>query len=126
MRRFLADMNPTLRGFLGIALVALAIVVLSLQETLVSLYLLAQIAFFLAIAFVVYLFWRDRRSDISTWSTRARTAFYGAAGVIVADLTLYFWPGRVTAGLDAVAFLVTLGLAGFAMFRVWRDEHAYG
>lgn len=126
MRRFLADMNPTVRGFLGIALVALAIVVLSLQETLVSLYLLAQIAFFLAIAFVVYLFWRDRRSDISTWSGRARAAFYGAAGVVVADLALYFWPGRVTAGPDAVAFLVTLGLAAFAMFRVWRDEHSYG
>jgi hypothetical protein len=23
-------------------------------------------------------------------------------------------------------FLVVFGLAGFAMWRVWRDEHAYG
>jgi hypothetical protein len=121
MRRFFTDMNPTLRGFLVIALIALVIVLLSLERTLASLYLLAQIAFFIAIAFVIYLFWRERRSDIALWSNRAQAAFYGGAAVIVADLAAYFWPGRETAGLDAVAFLVTLALAGFAMFRIWRD-----
>ena len=125
MRRFLSEMNPTLRGFIGIALVALVIVLLSLETTLASLYILLQIAFFIAIAVVVYMFWRERRSDIAAWSNRAQWAFYGGAAVIVADLAAYFWPGRSTAGLDAAAFLVTLALAGFAMFRVWRDEHSY-
>ena len=126
MRRFVSDMNPTLRGFIGIALVAVVIVLLSLETTLASLYILLQIAFFIAIAVVLYMLWRERRSDIAAWSSRAQWAFYGGAGVIVADLAAYFWPGRATSGLDAAAFLVTLGLAGFAMFRVWRDEHTYG
>jgi ABC-type nickel/cobalt efflux system permease component RcnA len=126
VKRIWNDMNPTLRGFLIIALIAAVIVVLSLESTLTSLYLLARIAFFLAIAFVVFLFWRERRGDIGNWSTRAQATFYGAAALIVLDLGLFFWPGRTTAGLDAVAFLLVLALAGFAMWRVWRDEHSYG
>lgn len=123
MRRLLRDMNPTLRGFLLIALVAAAIVVLQLETTLVSLFLLARIALFLAIAFFVYLLWRERRAEIATWSDRARAVFYGAALLIVADLAAFFWQGP--SGLDALAFLLVLGLAGFAMFRVWRDERTY-
>jgi fucose 4-O-acetylase-like acetyltransferase len=126
VKRFWTDMNPTVRGFLIIALIAAVIVVLSLEQTLASLYLLARIAFFLAIAFVVYLFWRERRSDIASWSRRAQLVFYGAGALIVADLAVFFWPGRTTAGLDAVAFLLVLGLAGFSMWRIWREEHSYG
>ena len=124
MRRFFSELNPTLRGFLIIALIALAVVVLSLEQTLVSLYLLVRIAFFLAIAFVIYLFWRDRRSDIEAWSRRSRTVFYGAAALIVVNLGVFFWRG--VAGPDALAFLLVLALSGFAMWRVWRDEHTYG
>jgi hypothetical protein len=126
VKRFWSEMNPTLRGFLIIALVAAVIVALSLEQTVESLYLLARIAFFLAIAFVVYLFWRERRGDISSWSRRAQLTFYGAGALIVADLAVFFWPGRTTAGLDAVAFLLVLAVAGFSMWRVWRDEHSYG
>jgi fucose 4-O-acetylase-like acetyltransferase len=126
VKRFWSEMNPTLRGFLIITLIAVVIVALSLEQTVESLYLLARIAFFLAIAFVVYLFWRERRGDISSWSRRAQLTFYGAAALIVADLAVFFWPGRETAGLDAVAFLLVLALAGFSMWRVWRDEHSYG
>ena len=115
-------MNPTLRGFLIIAAIAGVIVLLSLEQTLVSLYLLARIAFFLAIAFVLYLLWRERRSDIGTWSTRARAVFYGAAALILVNLGVFFWPGRATAGPDALAFVLVLGFAGFAMWRVWKDE----
>jgi ABC-type nickel/cobalt efflux system permease component RcnA len=126
VKRFWSEMNPTLRGFLIIALIAVVIVALSLEQTVESLYLLARIAFFLAIAFVVYLFWRERRGDISSWSRRAQLTFYGAAALIVADLAVFFWPGRETAGLDAVAFLLVLAFAAFSMWRVWRDEHTYG
>lgn len=124
MRRLIADMNPTLRGFLIIALIAGVIVALSLYQTLAALYLLARIAFFLAVAFFVFLAWRERRAMIATWSTRAQVTFYGAALLIVADLGIYFWRGA--SGLDAAATLIVLGLALFSMWRVWRDEHTYG
>ena len=127
MRRFLSSMNPTVRGLLIIAALAAVIVALSLEQTLVSLYLIARIAFFLAIALVLYMLWRDRlRHEIGTWSRRSAFAFYGAFALILVDLGAYFWPGRATAGPDALAFVVVLGLCGFSMYRVWRDERTYG
>jgi hypothetical protein len=123
MRRFFADMNPMLRGFLLIALVALVIVVLQLQLTLVALFLIARIAFLLAIAFFLFLMWRERRSDIESWDTRPRVVFYGAALLIVADVGAYALRGA--SGLDALAFVLVLALSGFAMWRVWRDQHTY-
>ena len=126
MRRFWSDMNPTVRGFLLIALIAVVVVVLSLEQTLVSLYLIARIAFFIAIAFVLYMLWRDRlRHEIGTWSRRPALVFYGAFALIVADLAAFFWPGRETAGPDALAFVLVLGLCGFSMYRVWKDERTY-
>jgi hypothetical protein len=124
MRRFFADMNPMLRGFVLIALVALVIVVLQLQLTLVALFLIARIAFLLAIAFFLFLMWRERRSDIESWETRPRVVFYGAALLIVVDVGAYALRGA--SGLDALAFVLVLALAGFAMWRVWRDQHTYG
>ncbi len=114
-------MNPTLRGFLVIALIAAVIV---------ALFIIARVAFFLAIAFFVYLVWRERRSDIATWSTRSRTVFYGAALLIVADFAVAFARGGGSlfgglAGLDALAFFAVLAAAGFAMYRVWRAERHY-
>ena len=124
MRRFFADMNPTLRGFLVIIAIVLVIVLLSLENTVISLLLIARIAFFIAIAFFIYLLWRERRSDIGTWSNRARFAFYGGALLIVGSLGLFFFAGA--SGRSALAFFVILGLSAFAMFRVWRDQHSYG
>jgi amino acid transporter len=124
MRRFLAELNPTLRGFLIICAIVLAIVVLQLQQTLVSLQILARVAFFLAIALVLYLLWRDRmREDIGEWPRRARAVFYGGVALIVAALAVFFWRGA--SGLDAVALLLVLVLAGFSMWRVWRDQHTW-
>jgi hypothetical protein len=114
-------MNPTLRGFLVLALIALVVVVLQLEATLVALSLILRVAFFLAIAFFVYLVWRERREEIAAWGRRSRAVFYGAALLIVADLGMLLVRG--VAGLDAFAFFVVLGLAGFSMWRVWRDEH---
>jgi small-conductance mechanosensitive channel len=123
VRRFFADMNPTLRGFLIIALIAGVVVVLQLYQTLVALSILARIAFLLAVAFFIYLVWRERRGEISEWSARARTAFYGAAIIIVVDIGIFTFAGA--SGLDAVAFILVLGLCGYAMFRTWRQEHTY-
>jgi len=123
MRRFFADMNPMLRGFLVIALIALVIVLLQLQLTLVALFLIARIAFMLAIAFFLFLMWRERRAEIGDWETRPRVVFYGAALLIIVDVGAYTLRGA--AGLDALAFVFVLALSGFAMWRVWRDQHTY-
>jgi small-conductance mechanosensitive channel len=122
VRKFL-DEHPTLRGFLIIGAIALTVVLLNLYTALASLFLLARIAFFLAIAFFVYLLWRERREEISTWPRRALVAFYGGALLIVVAFGYYILNGA--SGLDAVAFLVVLGIGGFSMFRVWRDQHRY-
>jgi len=116
--------NPTLRGFAIITAVAAVIVVLRLQATLNALFILARIAFLLAIAFFVYLVWRERRHEISVWSTRAQTVFYGAALLIVADIGAISFVDET--GVDAVVFILVLALSGFAMWRVWRDQHTYG
>jgi uncharacterized membrane protein YhhN len=115
--------HPTLRGFLIVAVIAVVVVALSLQPALTALFLLAQIAFFLAIAFFIYLVWRERRGEIGLWPRRAYVAFYGAAILAVASLAVYFWRGA--SGPDAAAFLVILGLCGFSMWRVWRDQHTF-
>ena len=124
MRGFLSE-HPTLRGFLIIALIAVVVVALSLQPTIAALFLIAQIAFFLAIAFFVYLFWRDHREEISMWSRRSRVVFYGAAALIVVNVASR-WFVRVGNGLNLIVFVAVFVLAGFAMWRVWRDEHSYG
>ena len=122
MKRFLSD-HPTLRGFAIIAVIAAVVVALSLEPTLAALFLLARIAFFLAIAFFIYLVWRERRGEIALWPRRAFIAFYGAALLAVASLGVYFWKGA--SGVNAAAFLVILALSVFSMWRVWRDQHAF-
>jgi hypothetical protein len=124
MRRFFADMNPTLRGFLIIVAIVLVVILLNQQTALVSLVALSRIAFFLAIAFFVYLLWRERRGAISMWPGRAQLAFYGGAALIVVAIGTYVLYGA--SGRSALAFFLTLGLSAFAMFRVWRDQHTYG
>ena len=123
MREFFSE-HPTLRGFLVIGVIAAVVVALSLQPTIAALFLLARIAFFLAIAFFIFLMWRERRDEISVWPRRAFAALYGAALLAVVAFGYYILQGA--SGLDAVAFLVILGLCGFSMWRVWKDQHTYG
>lgn len=122
--KFFSRMNPTLRGFLIIVLIALVVVVLQLQATLQALLILFRIAFLLAIAFFVYLLWRERRAEIGAWPKRARTVFYGAALLAVVDLGVDWYGGAH--GLQVAAFLAVLAGCFFAMWRVWRDQHTYG
>jgi hypothetical protein len=115
--------NPTLRGFLIIAAIAAVIVVLQLEATLSVLFILARIAFLLAIAFFLYLLWRDHKVEIGMWSARAKWVFYGSAALICADILAFSYVH--TTGLDAVAFVLVLGASVFAMWRTWRDQHTY-
>jgi len=124
MGRLWSQLNPTLRGFLIIALIALVVIVLNLYVTLAALYAIAGIAFFLAIAFFVYMLWRDRREEIAVWPGHTRLAFYGGALVLLVALGAYFVT-RPT-GLNALVFLLIVGVSAFAMFRAWRSQHTYG
>ena len=78
---------------------------------------------FLNVAFFIYLMWRERREEISTWPGRARVVFYGAALLAVADLGVDWYGGAH--GLQIIAFVGVLALAGLAMWRTWRDQHTY-
>jgi small-conductance mechanosensitive channel len=123
MRGFFARMNPTLRGFLILLAIVLVIVVLQLESTLVALGLIARVAFLLAIAFFVYLVWRERRGEIASWPRRASVAFYAAAILLVTDIGVYSYAGAH--GLQVLAFVGVIAGCGFAMFRIWRDMHHY-
>jgi hypothetical protein len=115
--------NPTLRGLLILAAIAALIVVLRLEQTLATLLLVARIVFILAIAYFVYMIWRERREGISMWPARAQWVFYGAAVVAVADVGVYWYGGAV--GYQILAFVAVLVLCGIAMWRTWRDQHTY-
>ena len=124
MRAFFSRLNPTLRGFLILAAIAAVVVVLQLETTLAALLVIARIAFLLAIAFFVFLMWRERRAEIGVWPQRARVVFYGAAVLAVADLGADWYGGAH--GLQVLAFVGVLALSGYAMWRTWRDQHTLG
>jgi len=123
MKTFFSRMNPTLRGLLVLVAIALVVVVLQLEATLAALIILARVAFLLAIAFFVYLMWRERRAEIASWPTRHRVVFYGAALVAVADLGAEWYGG--SHGLQILAFVGVLACCGFAMWRIWHEQHTY-
>ena len=123
MGKFLAD-RPTLRGFLIIGAIVLAIMLLNLYTAALAIGMLLRIAFFLAVAFFIFLMWRERRDEIASWSKREIVVFYGSALLIVAALGLYFWRGW--SGYEELAFIGVVACSGFAMWRVWRDRHHYG
>ncbi|HVN61319.1 MAG TPA: hypothetical protein VMT59_08640 [Gaiellaceae bacterium] len=122
MRRFIADMNPTLRGFILIALVAAVIVALSLGPALGTLFFIVQIVLLVVLVVFLYRLWRSHRSEIGMWPRRAQVVFYGSALVVIVDLAGYAFFAH--GGLDAIAFLAVLVLCGFAMVRVWRDQRS--
>jgi hypothetical protein len=121
--RYFSRLNPTLRGFLIIIAIALVIFVLQLETALAALLIIARVAFILAIAFFIFLMWRERREEIGMWSVRARVVFYGAAALAVADLGAEWYGG--SHGLQVLAFVAVLVFSGVAMWRTWRDQHTY-
>ncbi len=121
--RLWRELNPTLRGFSVLALIAGAITAASGERALFALFVLLRIAFLVAMVWFAYTLWRNHRSEINVWPLRARAVFYGAALLLVADLLVYFF--RDVAGPDALVFFLVLGGCGYALWRVWRDQHTY-
>lgn len=121
MRRFLE--NRMVRGLAIVALIALVVVVLSLEPVLAVTGGLLRIGFFLAIAFFLFLVWRERRGDLEAWSDRSRRVFYGAIALAVVDVGAAI--GISPMGADTIVFFVVLGCCAWAVVRSWRDEHRY-
>jgi hypothetical protein len=116
---------PFARGMLVIAAIAALIVGLNLETSLTTAALLVRVAFFLAIAFVAYMLWRDfGRREIALWPSQSQWVFYGAIALFVVDIGWYFLHG--VSGRDALVFFLVAGACIYAAVRTWRDQHRYG
>ena len=117
--------SPFARGMLIIAGISLLVVVLNLETALSTAALLVRLAFFLAIAFVAYMLWRDfGRREIGIWQARQQWVFYGAVGLLVVDLGWWFVAGL--SGLNALVFFLVAGACVCAAVRTWREQRRYG
>jgi hypothetical protein len=112
------------RGLAIVALIAVVVVVLSLQPVLATVGGIVQIAFFLAIAFFLFLVWRERRGDLEAWSEWNRRLFYAAIALAVIDIGMAIGLG-LPSGRGFLAFLLVLGACAYVVVRVWRLEHRY-
>jgi amino acid transporter len=123
--RGLWDRIPALARGLGIvAVIALIVVVLQLEAVVGTVGGLLQIAFFLAVAFFLFLLWRERRGDLEAWSEWNRKLFYAAVVLAVVAIGLAIGYG-LPASRDAFALVVVIGACVYVIVRVWRIEHRY-
>jgi hypothetical protein len=123
VRKLWDRIPPLARGLGFIALVAVVVVVLSLEPVVATVGGLLYIAFFLAVAFFLFLVWRERRGDLEAWSDWNRRLFYLA--IILAVVAVGMAIGLGVPGRDAFAFILVLAACAYVVFRVWRMEHRY-
>ncbi len=124
MRRLWDRTPPLARGLGIVALIALVVVVLSLEPVLATVGGILRIAFFLAVAFFLFLVWRERRGDLEAWSDRNRRLFYAAIALAVVAIGMalgYGLPGS----RDALALVLVIAACAYVAVRVWRTEHRY-
>jgi hypothetical protein len=124
MRELWDRIPPLARGLGIVALIALVVVVLSLEPVLAAIGGILRIAFFLAIAFFLFLVWRERRGDLEAWSDWNRRLFYAA--IVLAVVAIGLWIGfGLPESRDALALVLTLAACAYVAVRVWRLEHRY-
>jgi drug/metabolite transporter (DMT)-like permease len=109
-----------------IALVALALVVLPGGGSALNVVLtLLSVAFFVAIAFVVYRMFRQYRVEIETLAPRTRLALYGSIALALLTFTA---TSRLfdSGGFGVLAWLALLAMASYGVYWVWTQYRAYG
>lgn len=124
MRDLWDRIPPLARGLGVLAIVAVVVVVLSLEPVVATVGGILRIAFFLAIAFFLFLLWRERRGDLEAWTDWNRNLFYASIVLAVVAIGLaigYGLPGT----RDAFALVVVLIACAYVLVRVWRAEHRY-
>jgi hypothetical protein len=115
---------PLARGLGIVGLIAVVVVALSLEPVLATVSGILRIAFFLAVAFFLFLVWRERRGDLEAWSDWSRRLFYAAIGLAVVAIGMALGYG-LPESRDALALVLVLGACAFVVVRVWRREHRY-
>lgn len=124
MRDLWDRIPPLARGLGVLAIVAVVVVVLSLEPVVATVGGILRIAFFLAIAFFLFLLWRERRGDLEAWTDWNRNLFY--ASIILAVVAIGLAIGYGLPGTrDAFALVVVLIACAYVLVRVWRAEHRY-
>jgi hypothetical protein len=124
VRRLWDSIPPLARGLGLVAIVAAIVVVLSLEPVVATVGGILRIAFFLAIAFFLFLVWRERRGDLEVWSDWNRRLFYAAIGLAVVAIGLAIGWG-LPASRDALALILAVACCAYVVYRVWRLEHRY-
>jgi hypothetical protein len=120
------NVNPTLRAFGILVLIAAVITAFQLGFGLIVIVRFLQVLFLVAIAYVLFVLWRRHRGEIAMWSGRSRFVFYGGAALAIAAVGLAFTPWFPNTGLETVVCIAAVAAGIFAMWRAWRDEHTYG
>jgi hypothetical protein len=123
MKRIWERIPPLARGLGIVALITVIVIVLSLEPVLAAVGGLVSIAFFLAVAFFLFLLWRERRGDLEAWSELNRRLFYAAIVLLVVDVGMFI--GLGPSGRDALAFILVLAAGVWVIVRTWRLEHRY-
>lgn len=124
MRALWDRIPPLARGLGIVALIAVVVVVLSLEPVLATVGGILRIAFFLAVAFFLFLVWRERRGDLEAWADSSRRLFYAAIGLAVVAIGMTLGYG-LPESRDALALVLVLAACALVVVRVWRREHRY-
>jgi hypothetical protein len=124
MRNLWDRIPPLARGLGIVAVIAVVVVMLSLEPVVATVGGILRIAFYLAIALFLFMVWRERRGDLEAWSEWNRKLFYGAVvlGVVAIGLAIGY---GLPESRDAFALVAVIGACAYVIVRIWRIEHRY-